>query len=141
MSINRKPHRHLILDAKVKYPPQNEDEIKTLLTDIIESIGMKVAQLSNGQPNPIAWYCDDPDNRGLTATAILTTSHVALHAWDSESPGELHFDLYSCSDFDADEIVERLGKEFGIVQAQGLMVDREQTAPLSHVIKEESRSN
>lgn len=121
---NHRPHKHLIFDGFIKTPPKSEEAMKTLFTNIIEGIGMVVAKLTNNQPNPIAWYCDDPDNQGMTATAILTTSHITMHVWDAAEPYAIHFDLYSCSDYEPNEVIDILNKEFGIIQGGGLVIDR-----------------
>lgn len=121
---SRRPHKHLIIDATIVNPPKDEQAMKAFLVAIIESIGMTLAKLTNDQSNPIAWYCDEQGNEGMTAGAILTTSHVVLHVWDNVSPAELHFDLYSCSDFDPQEIANILSEKFGITTGFGLVRDR-----------------
>ena len=122
--MSHRPHKHLILDGFVANPPKDEAEAKVLLENIIKEIDMKVAELSNNQPNPIAWYCDDPDNRGLTASAILTTSHCVMHVWDAVEPAPFHFDLYSCSDFDPKYIIKRLHDEYGFIDVTSKVLDR-----------------
>lgn len=120
-----RPHKHLILDGFVKFPPQDEAEAKRELARIITDIQMVVAQLSNGQGNPFAWYCDDPDNRGLTAGGILTTSHIIMHVWDVDHPAPFHFDLYSCSDFEVDYVLARLDDLYGFTgEVYGYLIDR-----------------
>lgn len=120
-----RPHKHLILDGFVAKPPKDEEEAKKFLATLITDIKMVVAKLSNGQPNPIAWYCDDPDNRGLTAGGILTTSHVVMHVWDVDYPAPFHFDLYSCSDFEVDEIIKVLDDKFVFAdKCRGWLIDR-----------------
>lgn len=120
-------HKHLVVNTKINYPPKNEFTCKVFLRDLIESIGMKVATLSNDQPNPIAWYCDDPDNQGMTATAILTTSHTALHIWDKLPPYSLKFDLYSCSSFSVQHILDLLDSMFKIYETEAILIDRDDT--------------
>lgn len=131
-----RPHKHLILDGFVTQPPKDEKEAKAFLSKIITDINMVVATLSPQhnwlgrlfklrQPNPIAWYCDDPDNRGLTAGGILTTSHIMMHVWDVDHPAPFHFDLYSCSDFDPNDIVKRIRDKFGLITgAKVVVIDR-----------------
>lgn len=60
----------------------------------------------------------------MTAGAILTTSHVMLHVWDRGDQVELHFDLYSCSDFEPEFITQELDKAFGTVFGYGTLIDR-----------------
>ena len=139
-----RPHKHLILDAFCKNPPKNERETKAFMIKIIKDIDMVVATLSPkqdwfskltskipllrrlaAQSNPIAWYCADPDNRGLTGAAILTTSHITMHVWDKPVPAHIHFDLYSCSDYDPKDILKLLDKKYGIFNASFDVKDRQ----------------
>mgnify|MGYP001578198420 CR=1 FL=1 len=119
-----RPHKHILFDATITNPPRDEQAMKDFLSELIVSIDMTVASLTNGQSNPIAWYCDELDNEGMTASAILTTSHVVLHVWDQVEKPELHFDLYSCSDFDPDFVVKKIHDLFGIVEGGGQIIDR-----------------
>lgn len=120
-----RPHKHMTLDAVISKAPKDEPEMIEFLKKLITNIGMVVAELSNGQPNPIAWYCGDPDNQGMTAGGILTTSHVMLHVWDAGgTAADLHFDLYSCSDFEPYDILKKLDAQFGIVQGDGVIMNR-----------------
>jgi S-adenosylmethionine/arginine decarboxylase-like enzyme len=120
-------HEHLILRALVNEPFQDVAKAKAWLVSIIEGIGMKVAQ--GLEANPIGYYCNLPGNVGLTAAGILETSHVVIHIWDQVRPAKVHFDLYSCSHFTIDQIVEYL-KPLGIVELRGKFLDREKDLPL-----------
>ena len=119
-----RPHKHFILDAIIQNPPRNETAMKQFLSKLITDIDMVVADLGNGQQNPQAWLCLDPNNEGMTAQAILTTSHVVLHVWDQVEKPELHFDLYSCSDFNPADILAMLNKEFTVESGDGFIINR-----------------
>ena len=132
--MTAKHHKHLIIDAKIKYAPRDEKEVKKLLVKSIKEVKMNVADLNpkrsifnffkKKQGNPIAWYCEDKDNEGMTAIGILTTSHISLHVWDRLDVAELHFDLYSCSDFTVKQVKEILNSHFGLLSGDGLFIDR-----------------
>ena len=49
---------------------------------------------------PVASYCKMEGNRGITAFAIIETSHIAMHIWDESKPSLVQLDVYSCSNFD-----------------------------------------
>jgi S-adenosylmethionine decarboxylase len=51
------------------------------------------------------------DEGGVTGFIVLSTSHCAVHTWPLRS--FFVFDLFSCRDFDADLVVERLRGRFG----------------------------
>lgn len=120
-----RPHKHLIIDASIRKPCKDEQQIKELLEQIIEHIGMNLAKLSNGQTNPIGWYCEDKGNEGMTATAILTTSHITVHMWDRCDPSRFHFDLYSCSDYEEEEIISMLDYYFDFIKGHATVLDRD----------------
>lgn len=57
---------------------------------------------------PLATYSEMLGNRGMTAAAIIETSHVVLHTWDECDPAILQLDVYSCSPFSIDFIISEL---------------------------------
>lgn len=118
-----KPHRHLIIGANTLKTAHDTNEARQFISDIIKSIDMKVADLGDGQSNPIAWYCNDKGNEGLTAGGILTTSHIMMHFW--EDPNRIEFDLYSCSDFDPEYIFKVLHEKFTLLSGHKKFINRE----------------
>ena len=57
---------------------------------------------------PVASYCKMEGNRGITAFAIIETSHIAMHIWDESNPSLVQLDVYSCSDFDPITVFDHL---------------------------------
>lgn len=117
-------HKHLILSLLVKYPPHDAEETEAWLAFVIKRINMKIARADTIPKNPIAFYCENPANLGVTGVGILETSHTALHVWDSESPAKMEYDLYSCSEFDVSDIIT-LCKPFGIISGNYFVLDRD----------------
>lgn len=110
-------HLHLLIDVKVNNPPKDEEVTKEWFDKLIRAIDMEKFG------GPWAKYCEDPDNRGLTAQAWLTTSHTAIHAWDGCDQPFLKFDVYSCKPFDPKVVAEFL-KEFDIVAGSYTLINR-----------------
>lgn len=113
-------HQHLIVRAEVRKPPLagDCDSVCAWMSDLIRDIGMK--ELAS----PRARYCPVPGNRGLTADAIIETSHVALHSWDECSPAVLQFDLYTCSELDVRGVITALNV-YDPVRVEYKFLDRE----------------
>lgn len=95
-------HEHLIIRAEVNNAPTNVVDIEIWLADLIDKLGMKIMM------GPFAEYSEMVGNRGLTAAAIIETSHVVLHCWDEEEPHMLQLDVYSCAPVDIDVVLECL---------------------------------
>jgi S-adenosylmethionine/arginine decarboxylase-like enzyme len=112
-------HKHLLINAKIEKPIQDQDQAIEFLTKLVDRIDMKIIQ------GPFASYVDKPGNRGLTAIVMIETSHIAFHIWDEESPGLMQFDLYTCGDLNLSEVLLAIGEQFNIVSMDYNLFDRE----------------
>jgi S-adenosylmethionine/arginine decarboxylase-like enzyme len=112
-------HKHLLINAKIEKPIQDQDQAIEFLTKLVDRINMKIIQ------GPFASYVDKPGNRGLTAIVMIETSHIAFHIWDEESPGLMQFDLYTCGDLNLSEVLLAIGEQFNIVSMDYNLFDRE----------------
>lgn len=111
-------HKHLLVRAEVNQPPRCPEEINIWLLNLIKALKMNVMM------GPFAKYCFMEGNRGLTAAAIIETSHVIMHSWDEESPGVVQLDVYTCSDLDP-EIIWAAITEFEPTHVDYKLLDRE----------------
>ena len=112
-------HKHLIIRAEASRPPTDEEQLKNWMTDFIESINMKVFM------GPYVKYCSMPGNRGITAVAIIETSHIAMHIWDEPKPALMQMDVYSCGEFDHTDICKKLMSDFNIQKIEYKYLNRE----------------
>lgn len=122
-------HQHLIIRAEVSSSPKLQDLkfIENWMTRLIEKIGMEILI------EPKAVYCDQKNNRGVTAIAALSTSSTTLHIWDEEAPYFLQFDLYSCKNFDIDHVLDSID-EFGMTHYEYYMLNRDMPFSHEHVV-------
>jgi S-adenosylmethionine/arginine decarboxylase-like enzyme len=112
-------HKHLLINAKVNNPINNEDVAINFLKRLVERIDMKIIK------GPFASYVDKPGNRGLTAIVMIETSHIAFHIWDEHDPGLVQFDLYTCGKLDLPEVLNVIREDFDIVSMDYNLFDRE----------------
>lgn len=112
-------HNHLLLNARVKNPPQDTDVTREWLKTLVKEIGMKIVQ------GPFASYVDVPGNRGITAAVMIETSHIAFHVWDEEDPALLQFDLYTCSTLPVPRVIEMIDEFMTIESHKYLVYERE----------------
>jgi len=103
-------HKHLIIRAETLNTPTDPKLIKKWLKDLVKKIDMKLLNIL--KPNPTAGYCEVNGNRGLTAIALIETSHIVLHSWDEPGPkggkGICQIDVYSCSNFNPIDVIDHL---------------------------------
>ncbi len=109
----------MIVSAEAKSPPTDEKKLKELMLEFIKSINMKVFM------GPYVKYCDMPGNRGITAVAIIETSHIAMHIWDEPKPALMQFDVYSCGEFNEKDICNTIMKDFDIRKIEYKYLNRE----------------
>ena len=112
-------HKHLIVRAESINPPMNTEFLTDWLKAFIKFINMKVLM------GPYVVYHDVPGNRGITAAAIIETSHIVMHVWDEPSPALMQFDVYSCGEFDPERICRLIQRDFDITKIDYKFLDRE----------------
>lgn len=110
-------HLHLIVKCYVKNPPRSEDVLNDWFRRLVEKVRMVVVA------GPTSVYVNEPGNEGLTGTVTLATSHASIHIWDKETPSLVQFDIYSCSKFTPEEVIEHLN-QFQITSGEYLFIDR-----------------
>jgi S-adenosylmethionine/arginine decarboxylase-like enzyme len=74
---------------------------------------------------PYVKYCEMKGNRGITAVAIIETSHIAMHIWDEVSPALMQFDVYSCGDLNVEDICRKIENDFEIRKMEFKFLNRE----------------
>jgi S-adenosylmethionine/arginine decarboxylase-like enzyme len=117
MAVN---HLQQIIIGQVTKPPTDVDVVKQFMCDLVESIGMKRLI------EPQAVYVEAVGNRGMTSCVLIETSHIAWHVWDEQSPGLLQFDLYTCGDLIAEQVLEIVKEFFGLTKYSVKVFDRAQ---------------
>ena len=114
-----KVHKHLIIRAEANRVPTDEEQLTEWLREFIDSIHMKILM------GPYVKYCKMDGNRGITGIAVIETSHIAIHVWDEPNPALMQIDVYSCAEFDVDEIAEKIKQDFDVVKLDYKYLNRE----------------
>ena len=112
-------HKHLIVRAESIKPPKDEEQLKEWMKEFVDSINMKIFM------GPYVKYCNMEGNRGITAVAIIETSHIAMHIWDELSPALMQFDVYSCGEFSVESICDKIKEDFDIQKIEYKYLNRE----------------
>ena len=114
-----KVHNHLIIRAEATKVPPVVDQRSEWLREFIDSIDMKILM------GPYVKYCNVEGNRGITGIAVIETSHIAIHVWDEPNPALMQIDVYSCAEFDVDQIAEKIKADFDVVKLDYKYLNRE----------------
>ena len=117
-------HQHLLVKGKINKPTKEVETLNQWLIDLVHKVDMEVLS------GPHSVYCDHPGNEGITGTIVLSTSHASIHIWDSKSPGEFQFDIYSCKEFKAETVLDHLNF-FDLSDYEFIMIDRNNDLKIS----------
>ena len=114
-------HKHLIVRVNIGWCPQKEDlnKISDWIRSLIKKIDMKLLA------GPYTTYVNEKGNKGMTSVAIIETSHIALHIWDKVSPGLMQLDVYSCANFNPQDVFDEVNKLFQTKKIEYKFLDRE----------------
>lgn len=112
-------HLHLLVKGHIKNPPKEVDIINKWFIELVEKVRMIVV----GGPTSV--YVSEEGNEGLTGTVTLATSHSSIHIWSEDKPPMFQFDIYSCSCFSPEEVLEHLD-QFGLIDYEYMLIDRNQ---------------
>ncbi len=111
-------HLHLLVKGHIKTPPKTEKLLNIWFTQLVHNVGMKVVA------GPTSVYVNEPGNEGITGTVTLATSHASIHVWDKENPAMFQFEIYSCSDFKPNDVLNHIDDRFGLNEAHWQFIDR-----------------
>ena len=112
-------HKHILIRALVDQAPDKDFDLDSALQDLISRIDMKILA------GPFTAYCANEGNVGWSGTAIIETSHIAIHCWNEPKPNVIQLDVYSCKDFAIEDVTDWLDEYFGILLVDHKFLDRE----------------
>jgi S-adenosylmethionine/arginine decarboxylase-like enzyme len=111
-------HLHLLVKGYISHPPKSEKKLNQWFRELVNKVGMVVVA------GPTSVYVNEPGNEGITGTVTLATSHASIHVWDVINPSMFQFDLYSCSDFKPEQVLNHINEHFNLQSAIWQFIDR-----------------
>jgi S-adenosylmethionine/arginine decarboxylase-like enzyme len=111
-------HLHLLVKGYITNPPKSEEVLNQWFRELVNKVGMVVVA------GPTSVYVSEPGNEGITGTVTLATSHASIHVWDAIHPSMFQFDLYSCSDFTPEQVLNHINEHFNLQSATYQFIDR-----------------
>lgn len=126
---------HIIMDARVVDPCVfDKTTLLSLFDRVVKALGMKPLDDVMVYEVPV-----DPailaraqatgnfeDEGGISTLQVISTSHIALHAWPLQSYFAL--DAFSCKDYDAELALGIVREALGVKSENTLVVERQKTS-------------
>ena len=110
----------MIIDLELQDGFFSTYSIETWLREVVKAVDMEILI------DPIVEWCGIEGNEGVTGVVVITTSHLAIHIWENERYAKV--DLYSCKDFDPDDVLDMCEK-LSATKASYMVIDR--NSPIS----------
>ncbi len=101
--------KHFILDLYdcEKYTLKSTCDVENYLKSVVKYLGLSsISYVHIHKFEPV----DHPDNDGITASLILTTSLISIHTYPRERA--CYVDLFACTDYSQDDFFEFTKKWF-----------------------------
>lgn len=114
-------HEHLLVRAELTEPIRDTVAVEKWLSELINAIDMQTLK------GPFSIYSTMPGNTGITAGAILSTSHIMLHTFEDDNYTLLQLDVYSCSYIDIDIVSDSISEFFDPYRIEYKFLDRERS--------------
>ena len=111
-------HLHLLVKGYITNPPKSEEILNNWFRELVNKVGMVVVA------GPTSVYVNEVGNEGITGTVTLATSHASIHVWDALELPMFQFDLYSCSDFTPEQVLNHINEYFNLQTATWQFIDR-----------------
>jgi len=111
-------HLHLLVKGYITNPPKSEEILNQWFKELVSKVGMVVVA------GPTSVYVNELGNEGITGTVTLATSHASIHVWDAIHPSMFQFDLYSCSEFTPEQVLNHINEHFNLQSATYQFIDR-----------------
>ena len=123
--------RHLILDGYVKDADVfTAEKLTRLFRSLADALEMKIIQ----GPTFLEVELDPKklesavfqDEGGITGSCIISTSHMALHAWPLRR--FFSMDVFSCKEFDTSRAMNVIHEYLGLASVNVMNLDRTKPA-------------
>lgn len=102
--------KHLVVDASGCTSAIND---KDVIVKFVKQLVKDIDMVAYGEPQ-VEWFADhDPEKAGYTLVQLIETSAIVCHF--VPNTWSLHFDVFSCKDFDSSVVIDLLKEYFGIV--------------------------
>ncbi len=117
-------HMHMTVNARIdrNFLELPKEKAQKFVDELMKVTNMKPL-------GPLNWSgAADLDFPGQSFVQMITTSHSSLHFFRDEAgngaENEIYFDLYSCREFDPEDVVSLLDRHFGVVDWHGILYNR-----------------
>jgi S-adenosylmethionine decarboxylase len=114
---------HLIIDGYSNNSEIMQDE--KFIYDLLNSYPAKIGMSKIAGPHVFRYVGAKPEDWGISGIVFIAESHISLHTFVERS--YINIDIFSCRDFNAQQVIKDLVNEFQLTKFISNLVNRDWT--------------
>jgi S-adenosylmethionine decarboxylase len=112
---------HLIIDGFGKNKKILQDE--SFIHDLLNAYPGKIGMTKISEPIVFRYSGSKPEDWGVSGLVFIAESHISLHTFVERA--FINIDVFSCKDFDAEQIIRDMRDKFELTRMRSCLVRRE----------------
>lgn len=112
---------HLIIDGYGSEPQIMQDE--EFLYQLLDSYPSKIGMTKISPPFVFRYIGSRPEDWGISGFVFIAESHISVHTFVERC--YVNIDVFSCQDFDAQQVIDDLKEKFRLEKFKAYLIDRE----------------
>lgn len=112
---------HLIIDGYGSEPQILQDE--KFLYQLLDSYPSRVGMTKISSPFVYRYVGTQPQDWGISGFVVIAESHISVHTFIERC--YVNIDVFSCKDFNAEQVVNDLKEKFRLMKFRSYLIDRD----------------
>ena len=112
---------HLIIDGFANNKKILQDE--SYIHDLLNTYPGKIGMTKISEPIVFRYSGAKPEDWGVSGLVFIAESHISLHTFVERA--FINIDVFSCKDFDAEQIIKDMKDRFELIRMRNCLVRRE----------------
>jgi len=111
---------HLIIDGYSGDSQKMEDV--DFIYQLLDAYPSKIGMTKISPPKVSKYIGSKPEDWGVSAFVLIAESHISIHTFPERS--YLNIDIFSCKEFDAEQVIRDLQQGFGLAEVRSYIINR-----------------
>jgi S-adenosylmethionine decarboxylase len=112
---------HLIIDGYGDDPGIMRDE--QFIHQLLDSYPAHIGMTKISGPHVFKYVGSKPEDWGISGFVFIAESHISLHTFVERC--YINIDVFSCKDFDAEQVVKDFGEKFKLAKLSSRIINRD----------------
>jgi S-adenosylmethionine decarboxylase len=111
---------HLIIDGYARDPGKIRDT--EFIHRFLDTYPRQIGMTKVSAPRVSQYNDTEHQEQGISGFVLLAESHISIHIFPERS--YINIDVFSCKDFDPEQVVKCLEQQFGLSDVKSYILNR-----------------